>query len=66
MCFQMEQTESLSNPTDPQSQKDEIEVLIWDMLHAALIRESNSPFLSPVLLFKKKGGSYSRWYPINI
>lgn len=42
----------------PPALKDEIEKQIQEMLHKGIIRPSNSPFSSPMILVKKKDGSW--------
>jgi hypothetical protein len=42
----------------PHSQKEEIEKMMQDMLQQGIIKPSNSPFSSPIILVKKKDGSW--------
>jgi hypothetical protein len=42
----------------PYKQEDEVERLIQSMLNDAIIRPNNSPYASPVILVRKKDGSW--------
>ncbi|CAJ2656401.1 unnamed protein product [Trifolium pratense] len=42
----------------PHSQKQQIELMIQEMLQQGIIQNSNSPFSSPIILVKKKDGTW--------
>lgn len=48
---------TLGTTGTPHYQKIEIEKLMTDLLEAAIIRPSTSPYCTPVLLVKKKDGT---------
>nr|GEY23607.1 hypothetical protein [Tanacetum cinerariifolium] len=42
----------------PHAQKDTIEAIVKELLDSGVIRQSNSPFSSPIVMVKKKDGSW--------
>ena len=42
----------------PHHHKTEIEILIYDLLNCGVITESQSPYAAPVVLVRKKDGSF--------
>ncbi|GAU41241.1 hypothetical protein TSUD_97760 [Trifolium subterraneum] len=42
----------------PHNQKEQIEVMIQEMLHQGIIQNNTSPFSSPIILVKKKDGTW--------
>lgn len=42
----------------PAIQKNDMEKLIWEMLQAGIIQDSNSSFASPIVMVKKKDSSW--------
>ncbi|MCI17228.1 Ty3/gypsy retrotransposon protein, partial [Trifolium medium] len=42
----------------PHSQKEQIELMVTDMLAQGIIQPSTSPFSSPIILVKKKDGTW--------
>ncbi|GKC60648.1 hypothetical protein Tco_1088246, partial [Tanacetum coccineum] len=42
----------------PPSQKDAVELMVKELLESGVIRNSQSPFSSPIIMVKKKDGSW--------